>query len=209
MKKFSLLTMLILFAIALSACGDNNVNEENLNRSNTIEAAELTNREKGILSTTSAQSFVFDFNIDHEYKEVSIWIEKYEFGKVVDEQIGYTTTEVSDNGSIFFTTSKSNPSLNQISFNMGIHSNGITGSSSSIPDIISDKSTEGMSTVWGNINEPMEITDGELVLGSICYAWGENSMSSLTSEFYKDIEGRIHEIESYEVVYLLKSKFMK
>ncbi|ADC51582.1 hypothetical protein BpOF4_17705 [Alkalihalophilus pseudofirmus OF4] len=33
-------------------------------------------------------------------------------------------------------------------------------------------------------------------------------MSSLSSEFYHDVEGRMHEIEKYEVVYLLRSKFM-
>jgi hypothetical protein len=199
MKKLLFITIISVLALALSACGNSNL------KANTIAEAKLTEREKGILSTTSNQSFVFDYNIESEYKKVTIWIEKYEFGKLVDEPIGGMTTEVKDKGSIIFTAFKSNDTQNQTLFNVGLHSNGDTGSYNT-SDIISSNGTDGMFISWGNISEVIEITNGEVVLASICYSRG-STMASRTSEFYRDVEGRIHEIKDYDVVYLLKSKF--
>ncbi|QUW23614.1 hypothetical protein JSQ81_08980 [Sporosarcina sp. Marseille-Q4063] len=79
MKRFFIIVALLVFV--LSACVTNNA------KSNTISAVGLTERENAILSTTSDISFVFDFNTDSEYKEVSVWIEKYELGKLVDDKI--------------------------------------------------------------------------------------------------------------------------
>ncbi|MFN7253500.1 MAG: hypothetical protein ACK4M9_22405 [Anaerobacillus sp.] len=201
MKKLLNITIVTMLAFTLSACG-NNV------KSNTIVNAELTDREKGILLTTSDHSFVFDFNIDSEYTEASVWFEKYEFGKLVDEQTGQLLTKIMNNGSIIFTITESEAVENQQLFNVGISSDDGTASVK-ISNIISTKSTDGMSSVWGSINEEMDITNENLVLASIRYSWGEGGMRSLSSEFYKDVEGQINEIENFEVVYLLRSKFMK
>lgn len=202
MKKVLYIIMLAWLTIALSACGEDNV------KSNIIVNAELTDREKGILSITSNQSFVFDFTIDSDYKEVSVWIEKYEFGKLIDKHIGYISTEVMDSGSIIFTTFKSNTAPNQIFFNWGVASNGSTGSFKS-SDILMNKETDNMSAIWGTGSDEVDITNEEMVLGSICFVHGKEVMSSLSSDFYKDVEGRISEIENYDVVYLLRSKFTK
>lgn len=199
MKK--LITTVLLAAFVLSACGNNDV------PSNTIVNAELTEREKTILSATTDQTFIFDFTTGSEFNELDVWIEKYEFGKLVDEPIGHIRTEIEENGSIFFTTNQSSVESNEAFFRLGISSNGSTGSSA-LSDIISNKDSGGMQTVWDTLNEEIDITNDELVLGSICYSWDEAGMSSLSSEFYHDVEGRIHEIEKYEVVYLLRSKFM-
>ncbi|OIJ12614.1 hypothetical protein BKP35_10525 [Anaerobacillus arseniciselenatis] len=202
MKKLLNITIVAMLAFTLSACGSTNV------KSNTIVDAELTDRENEILSTTSNQSFVFDFNIESEYKEVTVWVEKYEFGKLVDEKIGYLTTEVMNNGSIIFTIIESNAIENQTLFNIGINSNGGTGSVRT-SDIVSTKGTEGRSIVWGNISEQMDVTNEQMVLASIGFSWDEGSMVSFSSEFYRDIERRISELENHEVVYLLRSKFTK
>ncbi|WP_078552070.1 hypothetical protein [Bacillus alkalicellulosilyticus] len=202
MKKVLYITILLGISIVISACGDNSIPP------NTIVAAELSDREKGILSTTSVESFVFDFRVDSDYKEASVWIEKYEFGKLVDDQVGHTTTAVTEKGSIIFATNRPNEIPNQTIFNIGVTSNGITGSYS-IADIISNQDTDGMSILWGSITEEIDITKGELVLGSIYYSRDEGNMSSISTEFYKDVEGRINEIKDYAVVYLIKSDFSK
>lgn len=202
MRKFFLMTALLSVVFALSACGESHL------KSNTIVEAELTDRENAILSMVSNQSFVFDFNIDDEYSEATVWIEKYEFGKRVDDLIGGNKTQVTENGSIIFTTTNPESTLNQTFFNLGVSSNGSTGSST-VSDIISNNGEEGMHTMWGSINEEMDVTNGELVLASICYSWGDGSMRSLSPDFYKDVESHINEIENYDVVYLLKSKFTK
>ncbi len=202
MKKVFIIAIASILALTLSACENNSV------KSNTIVHAELTDREIGILSTTSSQSFVFDFTIESEYKEASVWIDKYEFGKLVDERIGYLTTEIENNGSIIFTVTEPNASDNQTFFKIGINSNGNTGSST-IPDIVSTKGTDDRSSIWGNFSEEMDITNEQMILASIGFSWGEGSMISFSSESYRDAERLIGELENYEVVYLLRSKFTK
>ncbi|WP_077602911.1 hypothetical protein [Oceanobacillus sojae] len=77
MKSVWMILITGLTALTLAACGQNESD------ANTISISELTEREDVILSVTSEQSFVFDFNIDDEYKEVAVWIEKYEAGNLV------------------------------------------------------------------------------------------------------------------------------
>ncbi|ADU29215.1 hypothetical protein [Evansella cellulosilytica] len=201
MKK-RIISLVILVVVVLSACGNDDI------KKNTVVNADLTEREKGILSTTSNQSFVFDFNIDSDYKEVSVWIEKYEFGSLVEEKVGQLTTEVKESGTIIFSTNKSNNTPNQLDFNIGVSSNGNTGSAP-YADIISDKGTEDMA-LMETINQEMDINNGDVVLGSIYYyTTGEGGMVSLSSEFFNDVEGRMHELQYYDVAYLIRSNFEK
>lgn len=202
MRKALFVVMVLMLAFTLNACGNNNL------KSNTIVNAELTDREKAILSTTSSQSFVFDFKNENEYKEASVWIEKYELGKLVDERVGYLTIGIENNGSIILTVMEPDANENQTFFNIGINSNGNTGSST-IPDIISTKGTDDRSSVWGNFSGEMEITNDAMILASIVFAWDKNSMVSFPTNFYNDAEPRISELENHEVVYLLRSEFTK
>lgn len=202
MKRIFIITIASMLTFTLSACGNNIV------KTNTIVEAELTDREVGILATASSQSFVFDFNIEDDYREASVWIDKYEFGKLVDERIGYLTTEIENNGSIILTVIEPDTSKNQSFFNIGISSNGNTGSST-ILDIVSTKSTNDRSGIWGNFSEEMDITNEQMILASIGFSWGEGSMVSFSTDFYKNAEPLISELENYEVAYLLKSRFMK
>jgi len=198
MKRLFIILALLVFV--LSACVNNNA------KSNTISAVELTERESAILSTTSDKSFVFDFNIDSAYKEVSVWIEKYELGKLVDDKISSISTPVEENGSIIFATSKADGSRKQHTFNIGISGNGSLGSISNFETNSDD--LDAMASVWGNLQEENNSIEGELVLASICYS-SDGSMSSLTSDFYKDVDGHMSELEDYDVVYLLKAEFNK
>ncbi|UOQ48715.1 hypothetical protein MUN88_00695 [Gracilibacillus caseinilyticus] len=61
---------------------------------------ELTEREEAILSITSDQSYVFDFDVDNKYKEVVVWVEKYETGKLANDKIIDFKTVIENNGSI-------------------------------------------------------------------------------------------------------------
>lgn len=66
-----------------------------------------------------------------------------------------------------------------------------------------------MESVWGNFEGEKTFNEGEVVLGNICYSSDENGMSSLTNDFYDDVEAHMNELEEYEVVYLLKAEFVK
>lgn len=187
-----------LITISITACRNT--------ESNTIIKAELTDRENAILSTTSNQSFVFDFTIDSEYKQVSLWIEKYEYGELVDEGRNITT-EVMEQGSIIFTTSQLETMENQTVFTIGVNDNEGTASGRSF-DLVSDKDSDDRFVVAGNISEEINITNEEIVLASIAYSW-EEGVSSFSPDFYTNSEHRIKKLEEYEVAYLLVSKFSK
>lgn len=194
-----MIVALLLFL--LSACSNND------SKSTIISAGKLTERENAILSTVSDKSFVFDFKIDSEYKVVSAWIEKYEFGEMVQDKISPMTTPVEGDGSIIFATSKiGDNQKKQLTFNIGISSNGSTGSISGFDTTSFD--LDSMSSVWGSFQEENKLIEGEVVLASICYV-SDGHMRSLTTDFYNDVDGHLHELENYDVVYLLKAEFKK
>ncbi|MDW0117204.1 hypothetical protein QTL97_09665 [Sporosarcina thermotolerans] len=198
MNRLFMIVALLLFL--LSACSNND------SKSNIISAAELTEREKALLSTISDKSFVFDFNIDSEYKVVSAWIEKYEFGEMVHNKISPMTTPVEGDGSIIFVTSKVNANQQQPTFNIGVSGNGSTGSISGLDTTSYD--LDSMSSVWGSFQEENKSIEGEVVLASICYV-SDGPMRSLTTDFYNDVDGHMNKLENYDVVYLLKAEFKK
>src|SRR5690606_39433978 len=172
MKRVFTILILTQLILILSACENNN------SKLNTISAVELTERENAILATTSGKSFVFTFNIDNEYKEASVWIEKYESGKLVDDKLSQITSEVMGNGSIIFATSNTDDSQNQLTFNIGISSNNSIGSISGFD--ANSNGLDNMSSVWGNFQEVNTSIEGEVVLASICYSTSESGMSSLS-----------------------------
>lgn len=197
---YRLLMILALLIFLLSACSNND------SKSNIISAGKLTERENAILSTISDKSFVFDFNIDSEYKVLSAWIEKYEFGEMVHDKISPMTTPVEGEGSIIFATSKIDDNQKkQHTFNIGISSNGSTGSISGFDTISND--LDSMSSVWGSFQEENKSIEGEIVLASICYL-SDGHMRSLTTDFYNNVDDHMNELENYDVVYLLKAEFL-
>lgn len=195
MKKICTILVSALLVSILSACGNTNSN------SNTISVVELTEREKALLDTTSDISYVFDYTVDREYKQASVWIERYELGVLVDDKISHITTQVDEEGLIIFATVRQKHGL----FNIGI---------SSKDDLVSingfDTKSDGlddMLRVWGDFEEGKTSTEGEIVLASICYS-NDDSMGSLTSDFYKDIAANLNQLEDYDVAYILKAEFI-
>ncbi|WP_152657989.1 hypothetical protein [Oceanobacillus sp. CFH 90083] len=200
MKRIFMMLIMGLSALALVACSQNDTD------ANTISAGELTEREDAILSTISDKSFVFDFNIDSEYKEIAVWIEKYESGNLVDDRLGHMTTQVEQSGSIIFTLLENGSENNNI-FNIGVGTNesvtSINGSDTNLNDL------ENMASVWGNIPEKGALDNGKVVLANIGYSLDENGIRSLTTDFYEDTAGHMNELEEYDVTYLLKAEFIK
>lgn len=83
MKKIILSIILSLLSFSLVACKADDQKSEN-----SLSVPELTAREKAILENSSEHSFLIDFNVDETYKEMSVWVEKYEFGKLVEPEMG-------------------------------------------------------------------------------------------------------------------------
>ncbi|MFE7064957.1 hypothetical protein ACFVAD_22765 [Sutcliffiella sp. NPDC057660] len=200
MKSFIQLISIAMLVLTLCACSN-----EAVSKSNTVSVEKLSEKENAILSTTSDKSFVFDFNIENEKKEVRVWIEKYEFGELVEDKISDLTSMVEKTGYIIFTTSKKEESQKHHTFNIGISSND-TFSSLSNFDTDSDK-LEKMSSTWSSFPDEITEVNGEVVLASICYS-STGDMTSLTKDFYKDVEAHMNELEECDVVYLLKTEFI-
>jgi hypothetical protein len=66
-----------------------------------------------------------------------------------------------------------------------------------------------MASLSGSSLEENHPIKGEMVLASICYASDEGVIGSPSWDFYNDVEGHINEIKDYDVVYLIRSEFIK
>jgi hypothetical protein len=191
---FAMLTSLVL---SLVACDDSNSNL----KINTVSDAKLTEREKVILSSTADKSFVFDFKVDDKYKEVAVWVEKYESGNLVGE-VNRISTEIKNKGTIIFTTSHPIEESNQAIFTISINSDGSTGTG-----WFTETITDELSAVWGSNSLGSISVMDKMVLASICYSNSNKEISTISTDFYSDVDSHINELKNYDVVYLLRSEF--
>ncbi|MDQ0226468.1 hypothetical protein [Metabacillus niabensis] len=201
MKRIFVLLLAIPIAITLVSCSQKETKAEN-----TISVANLTNREEAILSITSDKSSVFEFQLDNrKYKQLSLWVEKYELGKLVNEEINFMTTEVEGKGTIIFTASQPDDEQNQFEFHIGVESNRSTSSANAV-DSLANASPDGVSYSW-ETNQSISIKN-EMVFSSICISKpGAEGMSSLSTEFYQDVDRHIDKLKEYDTVYLLRGEF--
>ncbi|MCT4480355.1 hypothetical protein N0U24_24900 [Peribacillus frigoritolerans] len=199
MKKIILSIILSLLSFSLVACKAGEPKSENI-----LSVPELTAREKAILENSSEHSFLIDFNVDDTYKEMSVWIEKYEFGKLVEPEMGRMTTGIEKNGTIIFTTSKTDDDQKRSMFTVSIQ-NDVGTDTVTYPETIDEMD----SSVWGSAGKLKINSINKLALASICYSSGNEGIRSLSTDFYGDMEGHMDELKEYDVVYLLRSAFTK
>lgn len=200
MRRVLFLIMLTVLTLSLVAC--NEEGSKNV-KANTISSANLTEREEALLSGPADQSFVFDFNGGDQYKEVSVWVEKYESGKLIGE-LNRMSTEIKNTGMMVFSTAKMNEENNQSRFSISVHSDDAT-STAWTPETMKD---DNFSTVSGsNTLDNISIKDKNMVLASIAYSSSEEGPHGLTNDFYEDIDRHMNELKNYDVVYLLRCTF--
>ena len=168
-------------------------------KTNSVIQAKLTDRESAILSATSKEHFVYDFNVDDSYKNVTVWVEKYEAGKLVGE-VNRISSEIGKDGTIIFTkliTAKhTDPSL----FSITIHSNQASASGVVLETI----NEEELATIWESYPLNGVSVADEMILASIIHS-SKETIRTLSEEFYKD--GKIDELANYDVVYVLRGQF--
>lgn len=196
MKRLFTLVALLMFVV--SGCA---------NSTNMISASELTEGENAILSTTSDKSFVFDFQVDSEHTEITVWIEKYESGKLIDKEVSSLTTDVKNrNGSIIFTNAYLIDGEKNRTFNLGISNNGGVSSVNNLE--LTSNASANMASTWSTLEGKVDLPESEQLLAGIGYS-SDEIMSSLSSDIYEDFEGQMNELEKYDVLYLLKVEFNK
>lgn len=193
-----------LFVFSLSACD----HSDNDAKSNIISASDLNERENAIISITSDQSFVFDYEIDAEYKEVALWIEKYKTGQLVDDKLGYMTTQLDEtSGTIILATSKTDDKDRAQTYYMGVGDK--DGTASIVVTDTKSKDVKYMSIVSGQLTDEKTLNDKENVLATIAYSNDEFGVSSISNGFYHDPDAHLDELNNYDIVSLFKVKFIK
>lgn len=223
MKRLSLgLTVAILHSACANEVTDENESDtagtsEEETQTNTIAESQLTEREEAILQGVHNQSLIFDYTVDSSYDTGAVWIETYEFGEQTEWDIMHVSMEItgSDSGYIVFTPAELYGTEDQLLLTVGIS----TGTSShygttsdSLPDLGTETDEDGFSenTIWGtSSNQTIDLTSGEIILGSLIAASMDDGLSTLSSGFYTDAEENREEIEEYEAIYLIKAEFTK
>ncbi|MEW5551460.1 hypothetical protein ABGT24_09125 [Peribacillus frigoritolerans] len=135
---------------------------------------------------------------------MSVWVEKYEFGKLVEPEMGRMTTGIEKNGTIIFTTSKTDDDQKRSMFNVSIQNDDGTDTVT-YPEKIEKKDA----SVSGSTGKLKINSTNKLALASICYSSGNEGIRSLSTDFHGDMEGHMDELKEYDVVYLLRSEFTK
>ncbi|MFP3727468.1 hypothetical protein U8V72_20005 [Priestia filamentosa] len=198
-----------LLTFLLGACSNNDASSSNSNskkEGNSISQAQLNKREEGIVSTLTNNSFVFDFNIKNTYKNVSLWVEKYEFGKLTKEKMNHLTNDIQGKGNIIFATTAIPDKPSQLIFNIGVSNNDSITANSELETIM-EGNLEDVGGTWEGNPSAKKPIEGDMVLASLSYKKGGNNMHSLSSDFYDNPSKHLEDIEDYDVVYLLRAKF--
>ncbi|MDI6706090.1 MAG: hypothetical protein QME73_07520 [Bacillota bacterium] len=203
-KLLSFLTVAVL-ALSLAACSSN-VGKN----SNTIYEAQLTDREKMFLSIVNNKYFVFDFNVDENYKWVEIWVDRYEFGEKasVRSKLG-TGLAMNEKGMLVITVNDADRMKSN--WTITVESGGGTSTGRFAEEYIADEDASFSSVSGTRSSKSISIDDYEIVLAGICYK-NQNagsSMGFLTDEFFNDPDRNLREIENYDLVYLVKCKFYR
>ena len=196
--------LIALLIMILLAC--QNDPPKNTNQKVTLTGTDLSEREIAILSLFSDEYTILDFNQGGAYKEISLSIEKYKSGDLVEEYSSLLIAEIDQSGSIMFAKSRGDEEGNQSIIYVGIGDQ--TGSYTSEFEV-DPLEVNQMSSVWGYTEDTTVPNNGKVTLASLCYTSNNDRIDTLRSDFYKDPEGHIDELEQFDVVYLLKAEFSK
>lgn len=169
---------------------------------NVIVQANLTAKENGILTTTTDQFLITDFNLIGEDNKVSIRFEKYKSGKLIKKWDSISTEKIGD-GTIVLTFSTNSEDGNQLEIRSGIISKGST-SSNIVYDHLKDSESEYL---LGLSDSPLlmeQKVKEEMLIGSFLFQIEGDSIESPGPEFYQSLKENLDE---YDVVYLNWAEF--
>ncbi|HYE84674.1 MAG TPA: hypothetical protein VEG39_21235 [Clostridia bacterium] len=205
MRKLLIIPVMIIFVLSVTACGSTGITNGN---TNTITEAQLTDKEKILLSIGSSKYFVFDFKVDSKYKWAKVWVDKYEHGKKAEES-GTLMADLSEGeeGMIIAAVRGNGARIND--WVLAVNSGGALSKAES-KNVYEVEEDSAYASVMSSNKSKIDIKDKELVLASACYTVsqeGESSLSSFSNGFYDDPEAHMEEIAEYDIVYLLKCRF--
>ncbi|MDG5472800.1 hypothetical protein P6709_13665 [Jeotgalibacillus sp. ET6] len=194
MKKRLLISLLAAIPL-LNAC-----NEDEMN---TVRKAELSDREKSILSASSNHYSIFDYTAGDEFSELNLWIEEYENGELI-KNVANVIVSVSEEGSIIFSSNDvylEDPDKSLLSINLSVTNEDGNGSTSFTVEPPEDSSR--ISAEYGEETLPIE---GEIILSYFAYS-NDDIVSSLAESYFEDPDANAALLKQYDAIYVMKGKF--
>lgn len=201
MKKILYTALMTMLVIVLGAC--------NGNKTNTISVADLTDREEDILSMITEQSFLFDYNVDDTYQEVTFWVEKYESGKLVEKINNEAGAPIHGSGSLIFAIAQDPEDKNLLTFLTGLK-NEDAKDGDIIPSFsgsVTGKKELDKATWRTQVIQESVPIKGEMTLASLCYTFDDNGITQSSTDFNEDPEKYMDELKEFDVAFLLKGEF--
>ncbi len=198
MKKQLFLLIPLIFVL----CGCSEIKGD----TNTISVSDVTDREQAILHMNTNHAFMFDYNVSDEYKEATVWVEKYEAGKLADHPVSSISTSVKTDGTILFSIQRPIQEFNKTILNLSIGDKDGSGSGQSVDE--QPDEFNKMGAVSSTFTGDTKSVEDEIILATICYSKGKE-IGTITSEFYDEPEAHLDELADYDLVYVLKSHFKK
>lgn len=200
MRKILSLLLAELLVLSLTSCTNSKVTNSNATNTNVISVSQLTEREKAFLSLESDNYFVFDYKVDKSYNWVTVWVERYELGKLISKG-GVLASGIVENKKSILVAMMNHP--DKINFYWLLTaSSGTTKFTETYQGDIPIKFNEY------NPMKRISITNSDIVLAYICYK-DDSGSNSLSEKFFKNPTENINEISSYQLTYLVKCKFSK
>ena len=196
LKRLAVCTFLLFL---LGACGNREAEENN-----TIAAAELSEREKTLLHAT-ASNILFIYNLSLESQGVlDVWMEKYEYGELIEEQIGRVQVAVSKNGQIIVALIEVPQSKETIVRVAIINDTGYESNEGMIalPDI----GAFGYGTLISNEGTTL---NKDMAIGQLIYSGESNFFKTSWENLGNNPTTIIKELKDRPEVYLIRSSFKK
>lgn len=190
---------IILSSILLMSCADDSIQELDLNK-NMIYPRELTASEKELLSLVGFNQTIeiFDFETKKSFKSISIWLEVYEDGKLLENRSKMSSSYDSEKGSIAIKVIKDGT----FDWRVSIKTNGNVSSMAfeSKDDFLKDKSY----SVASSHLEDKKIENEEAIVLKTFLFDSSGSTSIYGLQYYEEHPEALRE---YDYAYLLKAKF--
>ena len=196
LKRLVLYTFLL---VLLSACGNREAEE-----TNTIAAADLSEREKTLLHAT-AGNMLFIYNLSLQSQGVlDVWVEKYEYGKLQEERIGHVAAAVNKKGQILVALIEVPQSKQMVVRVTIINEAGYESGEGTItlPDI----GAFGYGTLASDEGTSLK---KDMAIGQLIYAGESNFFKTSQENLGNNATEIIKTLKDRPEVYLIRSSFTK
>jgi hypothetical protein len=203
MKRIKNISILIALLISLlTACSTNGSNDQ----SNTIRLVELSAEQQEIIDlftySIHQEAMLFDFITKDIYRNLEVWVEVYENGKLVEKPVGVSKHNDEDtklNGRIAIIFNQIDNTYNwSISVVVDRSASNHNGSSDIINDI-------GFGRAYGSIRNPVNIEANKEIIIYSATLQHTNVLHNAYSE--QALQEQSELLEEFPYAYLIKVKF--